>query len=517
MNFFLKKKFNRGVNRLGRGSDIKKDYPAYIIEDEKKTAEINKYGCQYDRWFLNWPTTKPSKTPKHKLYSYFVEPDLIKDRWTIDFNQQYFDGIFRDLLEIDKAYNQIPIIDITGYSRKNVLFPRRSLYDPKNYWFLRALTKKVIQEADKTFPPSKILKRRKYILQPFNESYAPFFTKKEVEGARNKKIIGRAHWIIWDEMRKNGLKISNLKINITNGLNVKGEVKYLRTRDMVFGYIGEYVDWDTGKSFEIMAEEKIPFAPVNKHGYKQKKFKPRRDMLIAIHGVGSLDGICKCWERIDKKGKKYIERISSAFYSALERNVVCDSDGFAMFDKIGKKIGLWKEALKFTCLEIWGKNILRGLKNGILFLSHPRGDTKNRIYKTVPGFPNQWTYHDEYWSAEANIKPMMDAFLELGFKKDWKDIPYKGIMEKKYKSIPEPEPEPGGEEIEIITEDEITNIILDEKKEEKVKDNFFAKLKKAWNGLGFWIEGIYLKSRLITVLSFFALLYVLIRLIFLIL
>lgn len=517
MNYFLKKNFNIGVNRLGASQDFKEDYAAYIIGHEKKTADIQKYGCKFDRWFVSWPIDKPSNTPKYKLFSYCVLPDLVNDCWTTEFNQEYFDGIFRDLLEIDKAYELIPIIDITGYSRVNVLFPKQSLYDPENYWFLRAITKKITEECKKVCGRTLIRRIWKFILQGFNESGMTFFTKKEIQAARNKKIIGRAHWIIWDEMRKNGLKISNLKINISNGLNIKGEEKFLRTRDMIFAYVGEYVGWDTGLTWEKMKEKNMPIQPRNEHEYLQKKKKPWRDMLVGTHGFGSLDSICKWWERISKTGKKYIERITSSFYSALETNTVCDSDGFSMFSPTGAKIGLWKEAQKFACLEVWGKNIQRGLKNGVLFLAHPRGDGVSRIYKFLPGAKKtdlaKIIYCDEYWTAEDYIKPMMDAFLELGFKKDWKDIPYKGIMEKKYKPDPEPGPEPGGEETEIISESEINHLIGD-KKEEKMKENFLTKVKMAWVKLGTWIIGIYFKSRLIAVLSFFALIYVIIRLLF---
>ena len=212
----------------------------------------------------------------------------------------------------------------------------------------------------------------------------------------------------------------------------------------------------------------------NKYGYKQQKDKPMRDMGIGWHGCCGIDSLVKMF------GK---ERITSSFHSVNESNTIHDSDGFKWTDKIFGSIGLWRDALYKAGKEVWEYALKRIRKIGVLFLSHPRGDGKNKIYQPVPGFPGHWTYHDEYWTAEDYIKPLYLAYLSFGYKKV-KSIPYKGIMEKKYSPKPEPKP------IIIIEENTEEIKFPGEEKEDKmdfsIKELFEASLiKHKW----YWISG----------------------------
>lgn len=451
---------------------------------------VNKAGVSVERVFLPIPSAPPSKTPYHKVENaYIFNAHSNKDAWdTNSFNVNFWNGSLIWYLKTCRAYGIIPIFDISGYSTCQMIAP--GVISERFY----PIWKKIL---DKLIPICQIYLGNKFFISPGNElgqMHGPKAT-----GA--KRIIGAYFYHILNYIKDHGLSLHNILANVSSGYNWnEGKYTNVNTQDSAILTMTGESDLKTGRPTHI-------------------KPGPGRPFIFAVHGVGSLNHfVGYIGQTLDKKTGKYIKHYMSKFAkkSPTHTAFMLDFDGVDM-----DGVGMIGENAYNTIVDIqkYGEKKAPRL---LIAGCHPRN-----IYYTMEDMPailkqKQYRKQREAWSGvNINGAKVSDYVLPARMaykychKKEPKNYGKYELMEIWKMFMPEkPEPIPDipDEEIEIISESEINNIILDEEKEEKMEYSFLEKVKRALGIFSIWIEKQYVKVPFIRVLSFIALLYVLIRL-----
>lgn len=462
-NLLPRRELVLSCNHLGIFQNEAKDRESFYRNyEEWRFDSINRGGISVERVFLPLPVALPSKTPKYKVENtYIVNKKSGKNEWDLNsWNDNFWNGSFIWYLKTCKAYGIIPIFDISGYSRLQILCPK--VIDPEYYGFWERL-------LDKLIPICQGYLGNNFFISPGNELGRMYLVKQN----NAKKIIGRYNLHISKVIKKHGLSLHNILANVSSGYKYKTKkATWINTQDSAILMMTGESDIETGK----------PTDP---------EPSPSRPFIFAVHGVESLAHFAGYVETVinpntGKPIRKYMSKYAKK--SPAHKCFMFDFDGVKM-----DGIGMTGIKAQNCIVDIWNFGEKKGGRTVIAGL-HPR-----LIYSRSKDMPaNVKGNYREAWmevhiqNAKVNdyIIPGTRAY-EICHGKEPGNInrfKYKNIWKMFQKVKPKP--------IIIIEENtEVIHLIGDEEKEDKVSWKVKVWIKQFFAWVISKLKAIYSKNK----------------------
>ena len=289
----LKNFFRRGrllppfVNLCGLFARPKGDLEIWLKEVFAVLQQISNAGCSGVLFWLPWPLAKPSLTPEWRRNEMIVLPDMEKDEWTKVLNYHFFDNIYSPIIKRMKKLNLIPVIGMTGYTNKQILYPISRSFKKGSLYHLDTL--------DIIHAIMEIIKDDDCIYELTNEPEAGM----QVKGGGDK--IEGVPFNVWINVM-----MARFHVHFYNMLDMEFD---LHERNVQFN-ISDGVDYKTGK--DIHAVEIAGLLTQHFRGkinvlkttmvdiWKNKKSTQKTDIIFTCHGTDTVTQVTEytSWSRL---------------------------------------------------------------------------------------------------------------------------------------------------------------------------------------------------------------------------